>query len=175
MTPQETNVHRYNEITIEFLRGTVHSDSLVYGAYGHAPYEKWSVLAGNTKRVLLHMDGDLDTLSKWVKENFPDTELNVLIYYTRHFSWEGDPGAGFGFPCDKDGNVAVEELHECGRRNYEKCLAGGKNVYVWGGLTLPSRMTARSSVAPTVCMTARSNSSKVLGSGCTPTVPKMTK
>lgn len=44
--------------------------------------------------------------------------------YVLHFRYIDDPGAGFGFDCDKDGNVDVAALNECAKKSYETCLAG---------------------------------------------------
>lgn len=44
--------------------------------------------------------------------------------YTRQFDYEDRPGAGFGFDCDEHGNVDVDKLNSCARKNYEDCVRG---------------------------------------------------
>ena len=38
------------------------------------------------------------------------------------------PGAGYAFPCDKDGNVDLSALKPAGRENYEGCVSGSLDV-----------------------------------------------
>jgi|SRR5579883_3214897 hypothetical protein len=44
--------------------------------------------------------------------------------YALDFEWTDMPGAGFSFPCDKDGNLLMDEIPETARENLEKCLSG---------------------------------------------------
>jgi hypothetical protein len=48
--------------------------------------------------------------------------------YSLCFDWEDMPGAGFAFPCDKEGKVNEAELHQCARDNLRMCLQGEDNV-----------------------------------------------
>jgi hypothetical protein len=45
--------------------------------------------------------------------------------FFHEFRWKDTPGAGFTFPCDKDGNV---ELTEFNRENYEFCLTNTDEI-----------------------------------------------
>ena len=51
------------------------------------------------------------------------THTEVVTFHL-YFEDRGMPGAGFAFPCDKDGNLA-DGISECGRNNYAK-LANGE-------------------------------------------------
>lgn len=53
-------------------------------------------------------------------------ELHEEVSYNRQFDWRGETGSGFGFPCDKDGNVG--ELTPEGAENYQKCIDGTHDV-----------------------------------------------
>ena len=57
---------------------------------------------------------------KTVKNDFSVTEY----YREMKFHYEGNPGWGFSFPCDENGNVNVNSLHPAGLDNYEMCLRG---------------------------------------------------
>jgi hypothetical protein len=54
------------------------------------------------------------------------------ITYSLNFTWRGDSGAGFYFPCDKDGIVDLEAAPEAARRNLASCLSGEFNVVAEG-------------------------------------------
>lgn len=43
--------------------------------------------------------------------------------YTHDFRYVDQPGAGYGFDCDKDGNLKPD-LCEVAKENYAKCLTG---------------------------------------------------
>lgn len=45
----------------------------------------------------------------------------TIVTFTRDFEWSDCPGAGFGFPCDEQGNVVVTEGNSA---NWAMCLAG---------------------------------------------------
>lgn len=47
--------------------------------------------------------------------------------YSLDFQWKDGPG-GFSFPCDKDGNLLMDQIPETARENLEKCLSGEYNV-----------------------------------------------
>jgi len=36
--------------------------------------------------------------------------------------FEVEPGAGYSFDCDKNGNVFIDELSDCALKNYRDCL-----------------------------------------------------
>jgi hypothetical protein len=55
-------------------------------------------------------------------------ELIECTTYSRSFDYEDMPGAGFGFDCDEHGNVDVDKLNPCARKNYNACLSGSINV-----------------------------------------------
>jgi len=44
--------------------------------------------------------------------------------YALDYEWNDTPGAGFSFPCDKDGNLLMDEIPETARENLNKCLNG---------------------------------------------------
>jgi hypothetical protein len=48
--------------------------------------------------------------------------------YSLNFDDNTLQGAGFSFPCDKDGNVLIERMHETGIRNLERCRSGEYDV-----------------------------------------------
>lgn len=52
-----------------------------------------------------------------------ESEHKVNVWYERVFDYEGEPGCGYGFPCDKDGNLSPDLL-DVAYDNYKKCLAG---------------------------------------------------
>ncbi len=53
--------------------------------------------------------------------------------YTLDFEWNDTPGAGFSFPCDKQGNVLQDQICcQAGRENLEKCLRGEYAVTLKG-------------------------------------------
>jgi hypothetical protein len=58
--------------------------------------------------------------------------------YNLAFHWRDDPGAGFSFPCDKDGNVDEDHKHE----NYYKCLSGEYDVVADGVVCYTHRWTS---------------------------------
>lgn len=62
--------------------------------------------------------------------------------YVLSFDYEGHDGWGFGFPCDKAGNV--EPLADVAAENYRKCLTGeadGRKVINRGVTTYHNRYT----------------------------------
>jgi hypothetical protein len=48
--------------------------------------------------------------------------------YEYCFEWRGEKGCGFGFPCDKDGNISVFPLSPEALANYTKCVNGTYDV-----------------------------------------------
>ena len=48
------------------------------------------------------------------------------VLYERNFS-NKDGRGGYGFPCDKDGNL-IENLAPAGAANYEGCITGALDV-----------------------------------------------
>lgn len=53
--------------------------------------------------------------------------FEVRTEYTMSYCWSGEDG-GFGFPCDKQGNVCEAEMNPLGREHYRKCLDGTYDV-----------------------------------------------
>jgi hypothetical protein len=47
-----------------------------------------------------------------------------VVEYKLHFDRPGDPGSGYSFECDKDGNVDESKLHPCAVSNLHSCLCG---------------------------------------------------
>lgn len=51
------------------------------------------------------------------------------VEYSLCFRWRGgDPGHGFSFPCDENGNVDEESLNLAARENLRKCRSGEHDV-----------------------------------------------
>lgn len=48
----------------------------------------------------------------------------IRTEYTRSYVWKHDPGSGFGFPCDKEGNVELDKMSPNAKQNYEACVNG---------------------------------------------------
>ena len=53
----------------------------------------------------------------------PRTQV-YIEQYTLAFRYEDDPGAGYGFPCDRDGNVKMDKLSPEAKKNLEMCQTG---------------------------------------------------
>jgi len=53
-------------------------------------------------------------------------ELVECVAYSHSFEWRDKPGAGFSFPCDKDGKL--DGLNPCAQENLDKCLSGEYDV-----------------------------------------------
>ena len=43
--------------------------------------------------------------------------------YALSFEWRDSPGAGFSFPCDKQGTLLLDKIHPIAQENLEKCLS----------------------------------------------------
>lgn len=56
------------------------------------------------------------------------SQLIHVESYALDFRWRDTPGAGFSFPCDKDGVIIAKEIPETARENLLKCLIGDYNV-----------------------------------------------
>jgi hypothetical protein len=52
--------------------------------------------------------------------------------YGLSFEWNDMPGAGFSFPCDKQGMVLLDEMPLEARQNLEKCMRGEYAVFLLG-------------------------------------------
>lgn len=52
--------------------------------------------------------------------------------YMLCFSWRDTPGAGFSFPCDKEGNLTPEAANPDAQANLDKCLSGEYDVIAKG-------------------------------------------
>lgn len=50
------------------------------------------------------------------------------VEYEFSFQWADDPGSGFVFPCDEQGNIFMDQLQLPGLENLQKCLDGTYNV-----------------------------------------------
>ena len=61
-------------------------------------------------------------------EIISDSKLAKVIEYELEFTYNDQPGSGYSFPCDKDGNVNRESLHTAGQENLDKCLSGEYDV-----------------------------------------------
>jgi len=61
------------------------------------------------------------------------SEFITDISYSRFYEWPDCPGAGFGFDCDKDGNIDESQLTEIKKQSLakarEKCIDRGVQVY----------------------------------------------
>jgi hypothetical protein len=59
-------------------------------------------------------------------------ERLTVEQYALLFKWEDDPHAGFNFPCDKDGNILVNDLADAAIDNLAKCFDGTYDVIYEG-------------------------------------------
>lgn len=48
----------------------------------------------------------------------------TTTHYTLAFDRKASPGSGYGFPCDKDGNVNTADLQPVARDSYNRLVAG---------------------------------------------------
>ena len=48
--------------------------------------------------------------------------------YALSFGWKNMPGAGFSFPCDKQGTPLLGEMHSIAQENLAKCLSSEYDV-----------------------------------------------
>lgn len=48
----------------------------------------------------------------------------IRTEYRRSFVWKHEPGSGFDFPCDKEGNVELDKMSSAARGNYNACING---------------------------------------------------
>jgi len=46
--------------------------------------------------------------------------------FSHFYEWKNCQGAGFGFPCDKSGNI--QEMNPAAQENYNKCVNGTFDV-----------------------------------------------
>ena len=58
-----------------------------------------------------------------VKESY----VEECTYYTLDFDRKDDPGAGFSFPCDEEGNTL--NLNEAAQENLEYCIRNSDVFY----------------------------------------------
>ena len=57
---------------------------------------------------------------KIIKEDY----IEKIIYYTLDFDRKDDPGCGFTFPCDENGNLS--ELNPAAAGSYQFCIDNSK-------------------------------------------------
>jgi len=55
-------------------------------------------------------------------DNIVHHEPFLVEKYTLSFEWNHTPGAGFGFDCDKNGNVDIESMNRGALENFAGCL-----------------------------------------------------
>lgn len=55
-----------------------------------------------------------------IKDYRPSERKEEISYEIVFYS---EPGGGFGFPCDEQGNVAIKDLQPAAIKNYEYALA----------------------------------------------------
>lgn len=48
--------------------------------------------------------------------------------WARDFTWNTESGAGFSFPCDRQGNLLMDKIPSTGRGNLQGCLSGEYDV-----------------------------------------------
>lgn len=58
-----------------------------------------------------------------MKESYVETS----VYFTFEFDRKDDPGSGFSFPCDEDGNINVS--NEGAAKNLEYCRKNAEDFY----------------------------------------------
>lgn len=56
-------------------------------------------------------------------------ERKARYEYRLTFHFRGNPNAGFGFPCDADGNLRWRDMPNAARINYRKCVEREHNVF----------------------------------------------
>jgi|AACY02.17.fsa_nt_gi hypothetical protein len=62
-------------------------------------------------------------------EIISERQTVTVVEFTRQFDWaDAEPGCGFAFPCDEDGNVDVAEMAEAAQKNFHKCITGQIDV-----------------------------------------------
>ena len=59
-------------------------------------------------------------------------ERKKEVSYALEFVHNQIKGAGFAFPCDKDGNVDMSQLSPAALENYLACVSGKENVTCQG-------------------------------------------
>lgn len=76
---------------------------------------------------------------EWIKRGERVTVVSFsrsFMYVDDDFLYEGQPTAGFGFPCNEEGEIdTTDEHYEAWRPNFEACLTGtvdGKRVKDFG-------------------------------------------
>lgn len=52
--------------------------------------------------------------------------------YQISFEWEDTPGAGFSFPCTKEGKLLMDKIPDTARGNLDGCLSGAFAVVAMG-------------------------------------------
>jgi hypothetical protein len=57
-------------------------------------------------------------MSKIIKQSWTEH----IAEFEHCFSWKNDPHAGFGFPCDEQGNIDKNSLHPSALENLNMCL-----------------------------------------------------
>jgi hypothetical protein len=56
--------------------------------------------------------------------------------YVLSFEYRHTPGAGFWFPCDKNGNIDLDKINPASLENLENCLSGTYDVICEGVIDL---------------------------------------
>lgn len=56
----------------------------------------------------------------------------TMVSFSRVFNWRNDPGAGFSFDCNEQGEINTSELADIGWENLQKCLSGEYDVIDMG-------------------------------------------
>lgn len=59
---------------------------------------------------------------KWIRRR----ERVTVTNYSREFVWRDNKHSGFGFPCDKDGNI--NQLPDMAKENWDRCISGEYDV-----------------------------------------------
>ena len=69
-----------------------------------------------------------------------DANVRIETEFKRCFLWKSDMNAGFGFPCDEEGNIEKNNLFPEALKNMEFCLAdNGRKLIDQGVVTHEKR------------------------------------
>jgi hypothetical protein len=73
------------------------------------------------------------------------------VTYELCWNWKLSPSAGFSFPCDKDGNVRVEELQPAAQANLQMCRNNHNEDLDFAGVVERRRMVREPAIIRCEC------------------------
>lgn len=80
--------------------------------------------------------------------NITPSETKVVREY--ELAFDDGEGNGFGFPCDKDGNL-MPDLHECAVKNYHDCMEHPEKFRRWNKVVTYTRRYREPARGTCVC------------------------